>query len=91
MGLKLINNGDFNIDTNIEINDLNSYMYNVMNCFIVQKERGTTLFYEYKEHTVCILTEHITHMINFSLKRKKMKVQNLNVFKNLLLIYEFKN
>ena len=68
LGLKLINNGDcLNSDMNVEINDLNSYMYNVMNCFIVQKERGTTLFHEYKEHTVCILTEHITHMINFSL------------------------
>lgn len=66
LGLKLISNGEFeshNID--LKIDSFESYIYNIMKCYIVQKEKETTLSYVYKEHTICIETEHVTHVLNF--------------------------
>lgn len=70
LGIKLINKADIE-NIKEEIMDINSYIYNVMSCFIVQKEKATTLFDEYINHTICIKADHITHMINFELKNEE--------------------
>jgi NTE family protein len=75
LGLKLITRGEFdshNVDVNI--NNIESYIYNVMKCFMVQKEKETTLSYIYKEHTICIETEDVTHILNFGLTEEEKKM-----------------
>lgn len=68
LGLKLVTKGEF-VDHNIDlkIDNFESYMWNIMKCFMVQKEKETTLSYVYKEHTICIETEDVTNLLNFGL------------------------
>jgi NTE family protein len=68
LGFKLMSNGELeshNID--VKIDCLEDYIYNIMKCFIVQKEKETTLSYIYKDHTICIEAEDVTHILNFEL------------------------
>lgn len=67
LGFKLINNGEMEshcVDERID--DIESYIYHVLSCYVVQKEKHTSSD-EYKKCTVYIHTENITQSINFSL------------------------
>ena len=64
LGIKLIAKGESNDNVYEEIEDINSYIFHIMKCFMIQK---TTLVCKYEPHTICIETETVTHSINFSL------------------------
>jgi NTE family protein len=68
LGFKLMSNGELEShNINVKIDCLEDYIYNIMKCFIVQKEKETTLSYIYKDHTICIEAEDVTHILNFEL------------------------
>lgn len=70
LGLKVISNGELdshNVDEKIE--DIESYIYHVLACFIIQREKKTTSNELYKASTICIHTEGITQTLNFELTR----------------------
>ena len=77
LGLKLVTRGEFHkIDENID--SFYSYLGNLMTCYMVHKERETTLSYKYREHTIGIEAQNITGPINFSLnKDDKLNLINL--------------
>jgi hypothetical protein len=60
-------NGEPTIDEKIE--DIESYIYHVLACFIIQREKKTTSNELYKKNTICIHTEGITQTLNFELTR----------------------
>ena len=68
LGLKLVTRGEFHkMDENID--SFYSYLGNLMTCYMVQKERETTLSYKYRDHTIGIEAQKITGSINFSLTK----------------------
>lgn len=69
LGLKLINHGELDShDVDEPINNIESYIYHILNCYIVQKEKDTSRSIEYKDCTVYIHTEDIKpSSLNFSL------------------------
>jgi NTE family protein len=68
LGFKLINHGEMdNHDVDERIDDIESYIYNILSCYMVQKEKHTTRSEEFKNCTVYIHTEDITQSVNFSL------------------------
>ena len=57
LGFKLIYFGEMHThNMNEKIDNIESYIYNILCCYIVQKERITTLWEEYKNCTVYITT-----------------------------------
>ena len=69
--MKFISKGELvKDDLNFEINSMEEYIYHTFKCYTVQKERSTTLSYKYKEHTICLETEHVTTAVNFDLTRE---------------------
>lgn len=69
LGLKLVTRGEFH-QMDEEIDSFYSYLGNLMTCYMVQKERETTLSYKYREHTIGIEAQTITGPINFSLNEE---------------------
>ena len=68
LGFKLINHGEMDThDVDEPINDIESYIYHVLSCYMVQKEKRVTTSQEYKNCTVYIHTEDITQSVNFAL------------------------
>jgi NTE family protein len=68
LGFKLINNGEMdNHDVDERIDDIESYIYNILSCYMVQKEKHTTRTEEFKNCTVYIHADDITQSVNFSL------------------------
>lgn len=68
LGFKLINHGELaSHDVDEPINDIESYIYHILSCYVVQKEKHTTRSKDYKDCTVYIHTEDITQSVNFSL------------------------
>lgn len=68
LGFKLINHGELKShEVNEPINDIESYIYHILTCYVVQKEKHTTRLPDYKKCTVYIHTENITHSVNFGL------------------------
>lgn len=68
LGFKLINHGEMDAhDVDERIDDIESYIYHILSCYVVQKEKHTTRSEEYKHCTVYIHTEDITQSVNFSL------------------------
>lgn len=67
LGLKLVVKGEIESEMDEQIETIYNYLYHVIHCYILQKERSSTLSHEYSEHTVFIDSNHITHTINFSL------------------------
>ena len=68
LGFKLVNHGELethNVDENID--DIESFIYHILTCYVVQKEKYTSRNNEYKHCTVYIHTENITQAINFGL------------------------
>jgi NTE family protein len=70
LGLKLVTRGEFiSHEIDEKIDSFDSYLFHLMTCFLVQKEKETTLSYKYMEHTVCIEAQSVTHTVNFSLSK----------------------
>jgi NTE family protein len=68
LGFKLINNGEMDThDVDEKIDDIESYIYHILSCYMVQKEKHTTRSEEFKNCTVYIHTEDITQSVNFTL------------------------
>lgn len=68
LGFKLINHGEMDThDVDEPINDIESYIYHVLSCYMVQKEKRVTTSQDYKNCTVYIHTEDITQSVNFAL------------------------
>lgn len=68
VGFKLVSNGECDEhDVNEKIDDIESYIYHVLACFMVQRDRKTTMNKEYKDHTIYIDTQGITQTVNFGL------------------------
>jgi len=68
LGFKMVTIGEFDdhvIDN--KINDITSYFSNLMSCYIIQKEKSTTLSNEYRKHTVSIETQHITNGLDYEM------------------------
>jgi len=92
LGLKLVTRGEFTshiIDEKIDTFD--NYLFHLMTCFLVQKEKETTLSYKYIDHTICIEAQSVTHTVNFSLseddKRRLIEIgyeSASNYFKNVI-------
>lgn len=87
LGFKLVSNGELeshNID--LRIDSLDSYIYNIMKCFIIQRDKETTLSNIYKEHTIYIETENVTNVINFELTKDE-KDELINIGYNSTFRY----
>jgi len=68
LGIKLISNGEIDEhNVNEKIEDVESYIYHVLACFMVQRERKITMDKSYKDHTIFIDTQGITQTVNFGL------------------------
>jgi NTE family protein len=68
LGFKLINHGEMDShDVDERIDDIESYIYHILSCYMVQKEKHTTRTEEFRNCTVYIHTEDITQSVNFSL------------------------
>lgn len=68
LGFKLINHGELeNHIVDEHINDIESYIYHVLTCYVVQKEKDNSRCKEYQDCTVYIHTEEIKHSIDFAL------------------------
>lgn len=68
LGFKLVNHGELeshNIDNSID--DIESFIYHILTCYVVQKEKHTSRIEEFKICTVYIDTENITQSVNFGL------------------------
>ena len=75
LGIKIINYGELN-EHNVEykINTIDSFIYNVLYCFIVHKEKETTLHDLYKKYTIPIYVND-KNAVNFMLtKEEKLKL-----------------
>lgn len=77
LGLKLVVKGEIETEFDEKIETMDHYLYHVMHCYILQKERSSTLSSQYSDHTIFIESNHITHTINFNLnddeKRRLIK------------------
>ena len=68
LGFKLISNGECDShDVDEKIDDIESYIYHILACFMVQRERKITMNKEYKDHTIFLDTQGITQTVNFGL------------------------
>lgn len=68
LGFKLISNGECDShDVDEKINDIESYIYHILACFMVQRERKITMNKDYREHTIFLDTQGITQTVNFGL------------------------
>jgi NTE family protein len=68
LGFKLVNHGELEthlIDENID--DIESFIYHILTCYVVQKEKHTSRTEEFKNCTVYVHTENITQSVNFGL------------------------
>lgn len=69
LGLKLISNGENDSDEVYEeINSIENYVYHVLSCFSVQREKHITLNKKYKDHVIFVNTKHFTQTVNFGLQ-----------------------
>lgn len=68
LGFKLINLGE--MDTHLvdeRIDDIESYIYHILSCYVVQKEKHTTRNDDFKKCTIYIHIENVTQSVNFAL------------------------
>ena len=73
LGFKIINYGELKEHSvEYKINSIDTFIYNVIYCFIVQKERQTTLNDEYKMHTIYIYLDD-KNAVNFSMTGEDKK------------------
>jgi predicted acylesterase/phospholipase RssA len=78
LGVKIVNYGEMSHHkVEYKINTIDSFIFNVLYCFIIQKEKETTLNEKYKKHTIYIYANE-KNAINFSLsKDEKLKLINI--------------
>lgn len=69
LGLKLVTRGEFH-QMDESIDSFYDYLRNMIVCYMVQKERETTLSYKYRDHTIGIEAQSVTNTINFSLNEE---------------------
>ena len=68
LGFKLISNGECDShDVDEKIDDIESYIYHILACFMVQRERKITMNKDYRDHTIFLETQGITQTVNFGL------------------------
>lgn len=68
LGFKLISNGEcesHQVDEKIE--NIESYIFHILSCFMVQRERKITMNKDYRDHTIFVETQGITQTVNFGL------------------------
>lgn len=66
-GIKSINYGEMDHHSvDYKIGSLDTFIYNIIYCFIVQKERLTSMHNDYKKHTIYIYTNE-KKAVNFNL------------------------
>lgn len=77
LGFKIINYGELDEhEVEYKINSIDTFIYNVIYCFVVQKEKETTLNNEYKKCTIYIYTND-KNAVNFAMtKEEKLKMIN---------------
>jgi NTE family protein len=72
LGLKLVSHGELQShNVNERVDDLESYIYHILACFMVQRDRKITLNKNYMDHTIYIDTQGITQTVNFGLSLKE--------------------
>lgn len=70
LGLKLISHGELeDHDVNEKVDDIENYIYHILACFMVQRDKRVRMTGTYNAHTVYIHTENLTQTINFSLSK----------------------
>jgi predicted acylesterase/phospholipase RssA len=70
LGLKIISTNEYNFEEiDEQVESFDNYIYHIMKCMIVQKERFSSLSLEYRLHTVYIQTDQ-TQIINFNLNEE---------------------
>ena len=68
LGFKIINYGEMDThEVDERIDDIESFIYNILSCYVVQKEKQTSRSEDFKKCTVFIHTEEVTRSMNFSL------------------------
>jgi NTE family protein len=72
LGLKLVTRGEFH-EMDEPIDSFYNYLRNLITCYMVQKERETTLSYKYRDHSIGIEAQSITNTINFSLNEEQKR------------------
>lgn len=77
LGFKIVNYGELDEhDVEYKINSIDNFIYNVIYCFIVQKEKETSVNNEYKKCTIYIYTND-KNAVNFAMtKEEKLKMIN---------------
>jgi NTE family protein len=74
LGIKLVSHGELTSHiVNEKIDDIESYIYHALSCYMIQKEKQTTMSEKYQAHTIFIHTENITQTVNFSLSPNDKK------------------
>ena len=75
LGVKIINHGEMS-EHQVEnkINSIDSFIYNLLYCIVIQKEKHTTIDEDYKKHTIYIYTDD-RKSLNFMLSKEEK--QNL--------------
>jgi NTE family protein len=90
LGVKLVSHGELSSHIVDErIREIDSYVFHVVSCFIVQKEKHTSLSQTFRDHTIYIHTEGVTHTINFSLTEAE-KLRLIEIGYNTTDVY-FRN
>lgn len=73
LGIRLVSG--FKESHRYEIDKLDTYIYNIMSCMLVQKEKYILESELYKKHTVYVYTKDVTSTIKFDIsKRDKLKL-----------------
>lgn len=71
LGLKVISHGEFDEhEVEEKIAGVESYLYHVIACVLIQKEKYTSLAENFSDHTIYIHAEEINDIVNFSLSNK---------------------
>lgn len=78
LGVKIINHGEMPEHTvETQIKSIDSFIYHLLYCVVIQKEKYTTIHEDYKKHTIYIYIDD-RGTINFSLsKEEKQKTIDL--------------
>lgn len=72
LGFKLVNHGELEThELDHKIDNLEQFIYHVLSCYSIQKEKHTSRIIDFKKCTVYIHTENITQSINFNLTAKE--------------------
>jgi NTE family protein len=71
LGCKLLSEREIHKDNLIDSFD--SYLFNIINCFLINKEKQASSFDKYNEHTIRISAYQITNALNFDLSKSDIQ------------------